>query len=383
MAMRGNCKAFRFIILLGIVSLFADITYEGARSITGPFLSTFGVSAVVVGFISGFGEFIGYALRLISGYIADRTGRYWFMAFLGYGLILAIPLLAFANHWEIVAILIIAERAGKAIRSPSRDAMLSFATKKVGRGWGFGIHEAMDQIGAMIGPLLFSSVFLLNYGYKEGFAILFIPAILALSVLTFARMEYPAPHLFESESKAGKLNKAFWLYTLFIFTSMVGFANFQLISYHLKVQAVFSDAFIPLLYAIAMGVDALFALFVGKTYDKIGMKSLFLIPLLTPLILLSFLHSWIAIFGILIWGAVMGMQETVMRAGIADLVSSERRGAAYGIFNTANGSAWFAGSITIGFLYDVSITYLTAFVVFVELVAFVSLITLIKNLRKH
>jgi len=371
-------KALRFIILLGIVSLFGDITYEGARSVTGPFLATFGVSAAVVGFIAGFGEFTGYALRLVSGYVADKTGKYWTMTFLGYSLILAIPLLVFANQWEIAAILIIAERAGKAIRSPARDAMLSFATKKVGRGFGFGVHEAMDQIGAIIGPLLFSAVFLLNYGYKEGFAIMFIPAILTLLILTFARIEYPAPHLFESESKEG-LSKVFWLYTAFIFASMLGFANFQIISYHFKVQIVFSDAYIPILYAIAMGVDAFTALLVGKVYDKIGIKSLFLIPLLTPLILLSFLRSWIVITGVVIWGAVMGMQETIMRAGIADLVSSDKRSTAYGIFNTAYGLAWFAGSIAIGFLYDVSLAYLVTFVVFAELVALALLFLLVKN----
>jgi len=371
-------KAFRFIILLGIVSLFGDITYEGARSITGPFLATFGVSAAVVGFIVGFGEFAGYSLRLISGYIADKTGRYWSMTFIGYGLILAIPLLALANRWEIAAMLIIAERAGKAIRSPARDAMLSFATKEVGRGWGFGTHEAMDQIGAIAGPLIFSAVFLLNYGYKEGFAIMFIPAILTLSALMFARIEYPAPHLFEGK-QAGSLNKAFWLYTMFIFASMIGFANFQLVSYHFKVQAVYPDVYIPLLYAVAMGVDVFFALLIGKTYDKVGMKSLFLIPLLTPLILFSFSHSWMVILGIVIWGAVMGMQETIMRAGIADLVYPGKRSTAYGIFNTAYGLAWLAGSVTIGLLYDVSLTYLIAFVVLAELVALALLFLLVKN----
>lgn len=372
-------KALKFIILLGIVSLFGDITYEGARSITGPFLATFGVSAAVVGFIAGFGEFAGYSLRLISGYIADKTGRYWSMTFLGYSLIFAIPLLALANRWEIAAILIIAERAGKAIRSPARDTLLSFATKKVGRGWGFGIHEAMDQIGAIIGPLLFSAVFLLNYGYKEGFAIMFIPAILTLMILTFARIGYPEPHVFESKSKTENLNTVFWLYTGFVFASMLGFANFQLISYHFKVQVVFSDVYIPLLYAVAMGVDAFTALLIGRVYDKIGMKSLFLIPLLTPLIILSFLHSWIVIAGVLMWGAVMGMQETIMRAGIADLVSSDKRSTAYGIFNTAYGLAWFTGSIAIGFLYDVSLTYLITFVVFTEFVALALLFLLVKN----
>lgn len=376
-------KALKYIILLGVVSLFGDITYKGARSVTGPFLATFGVSAAVVGFIVGFGEFAGYALRLVSGSLADKTGRYWLMTFLGYGLLLAVPLLALANRWGIAAVLIIAERSGKAIRSPSRDAMLSFASKKVGRGRGFGLHESIDQIGAIVGPLLFSALFLLNYGYKEGFAIMLIPAILTFSVLTFARIEHPTPHLFEIEvEQSGSLNKVFRLYTMFIFASMIGFANFQLISYHFKVQAVFPDAYIPLLYAVAMGVDAFFALLIGRTYDRIGMKSFLLIPLLTPLILFSFSNSW-AITGVVVWGAVMGMQETIMRAGIADLVHPEKRSTAYGIFNTAYGLAWLAGSVSIGFLYEISLTYLTAFVVLVEFVAFLLLLLLVRTEEKR
>lgn len=376
-------KALRFIILLGVISLLGDITYEGARSVTGPFFATFGVSATVVGFITGFGEFSGYALRLVSGYLADKTGRYWLMTFLGYSLLLAVPLLALANQWEIAAILIIAERAGKAIRSPSRDAMLSFASKKVGRGMGFGLHEAVDQIGAIVGPLLFSALFLLHYGYKEGFAIMLIPAILTLSVLTFARIEYPTPHLFEIEvERSDSLNKVFWLYTMFIFVSTVGFANFQLISYHFKVQAVFHDEYIPLLYAVAMAMDASFALLIGRTYDRIGMRTLFLIPLLTPLILFSFSNSWV-ITGVVVWGAVMGMQETILRAGIADLVHPEKRSTAYGLFNTAYGLAWLAGSVSIGFLYEISLTYLTVFVVFVEFVAFLLLLLLARTEEKR
>ncbi|WP_290596247.1 MULTISPECIES: MFS transporter [unclassified Archaeoglobus] len=365
-------KAVRFIILMGLVSLFGDMTYEGARSVVGPYLATFGVSAALLGFVVGVGELSGFALRLVSGYVADRTKRYWAMTFIGYGLILAIPLLALANQWEIAALLIVLERTGKAIRSPARDAILSFATKQVGRGWGFGIHEALDQIGAIIGPLIFFAVFYLNGGYREGFAILLIPAILALLTLSFARVEYPSPHTLEAEFKLRdrKLPRTFWLYTLFIFLSMAGFANFQIISYHLKTQSIISDAFIPIIYAIAMGVDALAALATGKAYDKVGLKSLTLVPVITPLILLSFSHSWtLALIGIVAWGIAMGMQETIMRAAVADLVGAELRSTAYGIFNTAYGVAFFAGSVAVGLFYDISVRYLIAYVILAELAA--------------
>ena len=134
---RNNLRshALKFIILLGIVSLLADMTYEGARSITGPYLAILGANAVVVGFVAGFGEFIGYALRLVSGYLSDKTRKYWAITITGYFInLLAVPLLALAGSWEIAAVLLITERMGKAFRTPARDVMLSHACSEVGQG---------------------------------------------------------------------------------------------------------------------------------------------------------------------------------------------------------------------------------------------------------
>jgi MFS family permease len=366
-----------FIILLGIVSLFGDVTYEGARSVTGPYLATLGASAGVVGLVAGIGEFVGYALRLASGYLADRAKAYWLLTFIGYGLLLSIPLLAFAGYWQLAAVLIILERMGKAIRSPARDTMLSYATKEVGRGWGFAVHEALDQIGAIIGPIVFSFVLLSHGGYSEGFTLLWIPALLTLVVLAIARKKVPSPQKLEAPGETsrqniqGKLPRIFWLYTVFTLLSVAGFANFQLISYHLKVQAIVPDAQIPLIYAIAMGVDALAALLVGKTYDRIGLISLLAVPLLTlPIPFLAFSHSYsLVLISIILWGAVMGIQETIMRAAIADLTPVERRGFAYGVFNTAYGAGWFLGGALMGLLYELSINYLILFAVVMELIS--------------
>jgi len=366
-----------FIILLGIVSLFGDVTYEGARSVAGPYLATLGASASVVGLVAGIGEFVGYALRLASGYLVDRTKAYWSLTFIGYGLLLSIPLLAFAGHWQLAAVLIVLERMGKAIRSPARDTMLSYATKEVGRGWGFAVHEALDQIGAVIGPIVFSLVFLFHRGYPEGFTLLWIPALLTLVVLAIARKKVPSPQKLEPPGQAskqgnkGKLPRVFWLYTAFTLFSVAGFANFQLISYHLKVQSIIPDAQIPIMYAIAMGVDAVAALLVGKTYDRIGLVSLLAVPLLTlPIPFLAFSHSYsLVLISIILWGTVMGIQETIMRAAIADLTSVERRGFAYGVFNTALGAGWFLGGAVMGLLYESSITYLVLFAVAMELIS--------------
>lgn len=368
--------AMQIIVLLGLVSLLGDITYEGARSVTGPYLALLGASAALVGFISGIGEFIGYALRLASGYLADKTERYWLMTFIGYGLLISIPLLAFAGRWEIAAILIITERMGKGIRSPSRDAILSHATKQVGRGWGFAIHEALDQIGAIIGPLLFTAVFLLNGSYENGFALMIVPVILMIIILSIARKKAPSPAKLESEAtdnqnENARIPKVFWIYTCFIIIAVMGFVNFQLISYHLKVEAIVSDAELPLFYAIAMGVDALVALIIGKFYDKKGLRALLFIPLLTiPIPFFAFASSYsLILIAVVLWGAVMGTHETIMRAAIADISPMTKRGLAYGIFNTAYGASWFIGSSVIGILYEISISWIIVFVVSAQIIS--------------
>jgi MFS family permease len=366
-----------FIILLGIVSLFGDVTYEGARAVTGPYLYQLGASAGVVGLVSGFGEFAGYSLRLASGYVADRTRAYWLLTFVGYGLILAIPLLAFAGHWQLAVVLIILERVGKAIRNPARDTMLSYATKRVGRGWGFAVHEALDQVGAVIGPVAFAVVLLSHDTYQEGFKFLFIPAFLTLVVLAVARKRFPLPVTLEIPEGSGKQNiqaglpRVFWLYTAFALVSAAGFANFQLISYHLAAKSIVSDAQVPIIYAVAMAVDAVAALVVGRRYDRVGLRSLLAIPLLTlPVAFLAFStsYSWV-LAGMVLWGVVLGVHETIMRAAVADLTPVERRGFAYGIFNTMYGAGWGLGGVVMGLLYSHSITYLIMFSVVMEVVS--------------
>ena len=370
--------AYHFIVLMGIVSLFGDITYEGARSITGPYFAILGASAGIVGLVSGLGEFIGYALRLVSGYSADRTKSYWPLTIAGYVLILSVPLLASARHWWIAAVLLILERMGKAIRTPARDAILSHATKTVGRGWGFALHEALDQVGAFIGPFIFSAVFILEGSYRDGFKILWIPALLTLAFLIVARIRVPSPERFETgeerqQKTKGKLSGTFWFYSLFIFLSVAGFAHFQIISYHFKVQSIVSDVQIPIFYAIAMGVDALVALIIGKMYDKIGLKSLIAIPLLTlPIPFFAFSQSYnFALISVVLWGAVMGIHETTMRAAIADLTPLEHRGFAYGLFNTVYGASWLFGGTFMGVLYDLSPSFIFIFVALMEVISII------------
>jgi len=369
----SKATAFKFVILLGFVSLFADVTYEGARSITGPYLALLGASGTVVGVVAGFGELIGYALRLISGYISDRTGKYWTMTLLGYFVnLLAVPLLALAGRWEIASLLMIAERMGKAIRTPARDAMLSHATQSVGRGWGFGLHEAMDQIGAILGPLIVATVLYFDGGYRISFAILLIPALLALAVLLTARALYPRPRDLEVASaqlKTKGFSHIFWLYLAAVSLIAAGYVDFSLISFHFEKLSVVPKIWIPVFYAVAMGMDALSALFFGRLFDRVGLSILIVVSLLSSLFApFVFLGGFsLALIGMALWGIGMGAQESIMRAAMAEMVPINRRGSAYGIFNAGFGFSWFLGSAIMGILYDVSISSLIVFSVVVQL----------------
>ena len=380
-------SALIFVVSLGVVSLFADMTYEGARSITGPYLALLGASATVVGIVSGFGELIGYGLRLVSGYISDRTGKYWTITLFGYVVnLLAVPLLGLTGHWQTAALLMIMERVGKAIRTPARDAMLSHATKEIGRGWGFGLHEAMDQIGAVLGPLIVSAVLYFKGGYRTGFGILLVPALLAISVIIAARVSYPNPRDLEAGSakiESKGFPHVFWLYLVAVALIAAGYTDFPLIAYHFKTVSVVSDSQIPMFYAVAMGVDALAAILFGRLFDRIGISILIVVALLSSLFApLVFLGSfYFALLGMALWGIGMGAQESVMRAAVAGMVSADKRGTAYGTFNMGYGVFWFLGSALMGILYDKSILYLILFSVAMQL-ASIPVFLVIKNKLK-
>lgn len=384
--------AIQFILLFGVISAFGDITYEGARSVYGPYLGYLGASAIVIGIVSGFGEFVGYVLRLVSGYFIDRTQKYWLVTILGYGLLISVPLLAAAGKWEIAVLFIILERTGKAIRSPGKDAMLSHATKQLGTGFGFGLHEALDQIGGVIGPLIFTAALALTGGYKQGFSVMWIPAMLTVVIILIARAKVPEPKMLEENLQEAQsvidspkpMSNVFWLYSVFTFISVLGFANFPIISYHLKVQNVIPEAQIPTLYAVAMAIDAVVAIIIGKTYDKKGFVSLIAIPVLTlPIAFLGFSkNSIFAVLAVILWGAVMGIHETIMRAAIADITTIGNRGKAYGIFNTVYGLSMLIGGVVMGFLYDYSIASIIGFIVVIEILAFIAFAVFKKHIVK-
>jgi MFS family permease len=317
--------ATRFVVTVGLVSLFADMTYESARSINGPYLEILGASATTVGWAAGLGELLGYGLRFISGYFSDKTGKYWTITLIGYTInLLSVPLLALAGHWQLAILLIIGERVGKAIRVPPRDAMLSYGTREMGRGWGYGLHEALDQTGATVGPLLVSAVLLYrHHSYVTAYGWLVIPAILSLSVLFVARSMYPHPENLEVPDTAlitKGYPRVFWYYIGVGMLIAAGYADFSLISFHFKRTALLKDEWIPIFYSIAMCSEGLSALVLGKLYDKIGI----LVMLFTTVVSLLFAPLvfglppyfdsgfHMALLGVILWGIGMGAQESLL-----------------------------------------------------------------------
>jgi MFS family permease len=380
--------AFLFVVLIGVVSLFADTTYEGARSIVGPYMLVLGSTATAVGIIAGFGELVGYGLRLVSGRISDQTRSYWTVTLVGYFInMLAVPLLAIAGTWQVAAVLIIAERAGKAIRNPARDAMLSHASSQIGRGWAFGLHEALDQTGAMAGPLLLALVLYLNGSYEEAFALLLVPAVLALSFLLVARAAYPNPRDFEPEAVnlGQKLPSVFWLYLLGVGLVAAAYADFPLIAFHFKDVSIASDSWTPVFYATAMGVAGVTALVLGRLFDRVGIVALigaFLVSSFFP-VMVFYGGFAVAFIGIVLWGIGLGAQESIMKAVVAHMVPSHRRASAFGMFDCGFGVAWFVGSALMGFLYDHSIAALVVFSMSLQVLAVVWILMIGKRIGQR
>jgi len=381
-----------FVLAFGVVSMLADVVYEGARAITGPYLATLGATAVMVGFITGIGEAVALVLRLATGPLADRTRMYWPLTIAGYALtIVAVPLLALANSLWQAAALVITERFGKAVRTPARDTMLSHAGSEMGRGKAFAIHEALDQSGALVGPLLVGLAVAVS-GYQLGFGVLAVPAALALVAVLLVRRAVPAPERYDElaahrprgrEGRAARapLPAKFWWYSAFTAASMFGFSTFGVISYHLEVQKVLPSALIPVTYAVSMGVAALAALGSGLLYDRVGLRGLLaVLPLTAAVPFLSFATAPGLVWaGAVVWGAALGIHESTLRAAVADLVPAARRGTGYGIFTAIYGLAWLAGSTIIGALYAESRTGLTVFTVATQLIALAASVPLARS----
>lgn len=381
-------SAWRFVTAFGVISLLADIVYEGARSITGPLLASLGATAVVVGVVTGVGEAAALLLRVVSGPLTDRTGRFWTWAIAGYFLtVITVPFLGVVGVLWAAAALVIAERVGKAVRSPAKDTLLSYATAVTGRGRGFAVHEAMDQVGAVAGPLAVA-VMLFAFGGDFGppLALLAIPGVGVLLLLLWLRARVPEPARYEvgatpvaksvvSQRFLRSLPRSFWKYSVFSAATMVGFTTFGVLSFHQVREGIVPVAAVPVIYAAAMAVDALAALITGWAYDRVGARVLGALPVLAGLVpVLAFAdHIAPVVVGALVWGAAVGIQESTLRAVVADLVEPARRATAYGVYAAVIGTAAAAGGALTGLLYSHSVALLITVVIVVQLAAMAAL----------
>lgn len=380
-------KAMLFIILFGIVSLFSDMTHEGASSIRGAYLTILGASAGTIGFVSGLGELVGYSMRYVFGKITDRTKKYWPMVIFGYILdIIAVPALALVgeNGWVAASALLIFQRMGKAIKKPAKDTIMSFAASQEGVGKSFGIQEMLDQIGAFLGPVLLYLVMLFKTDgsafeiYRRCFAFLFIPGMITIFLLFYTKKKFPNPEAFEPEIKKAqpfKIKKSFIFYIAGISFFAFGFIDYSIVIMHIsknyteiagnfyETSNLINSGTIPLLYAGAMLIDAIAALVFGHMYDKNGLKALVISTIISaPFSFFIFGMKSIPalIFGLILWGIGMGAQESILKAAVTSMVDKKNRATGYGIFECSFGVFWFLGSWLLGTMYEVSIPLMIA-----------------------
>ena len=390
--------ALAFITLMGIVSLFSDMTHEGARSILGEYLNLTGASAATIGFVSGIGELCGYSLRLLSGFIADKTKKYWTLVIVGYAMqVLAIPALALVpeNGWFFACGLVIMERIGKAVKKPAKNTLVSFAASEIGTGRGFAYQEFLDQLGAFLGPVILFVIALIKgtgslfSTYRICFAVLGIPAFITIALVVFSKLKYPDPEAFEKtveENEEFIFRKSFVFYMIAICLFAFGFADFTLITLHAAKTAAFPVSSLSLLYAAAMAVDAFAALFFGWLFDKIGIKALVISTLCsTSFSAFVFMtgNPWMIGIGIIMWGVGMGAQESIMKAAVSSIIPKSMRSTGFGIFETGFGIAWFFGSWMLGALYDINPLWMVVISVAAQLAAIVFYIICIRSEKEE
>ncbi|MEM0324427.1 MAG: MFS transporter [Candidatus Aenigmatarchaeota archaeon] len=390
-------KFFLLILLFGLISLFGDLIYESARSINGQYLLLLGAAASIIGFFIGLGEFLSNFLRFVFGFLADRIKNYWLFIFIGYFFLIFVPLMFFANSWQIAILFIIFERIGKAIRNPARDTIVSIISERTKNiGFNFGIIEFLDQIGALIGPIIIAIFFLLYVEnvidkYKIVYLFLLIPFLVLIFLLLVTYLKTKNLKINIKKSKDKNIPKIFWYYNLFIFLTSLGFIHFAILGYHFKSKNIAEDHLIVFLYSIAMIFDAIISPIIGKIYDKIKEKKksffdlFFIIPILSISIpFLVFINKIETIvLSMIFYGFVLGMQETIMRAAIADITSISKRGSAYGIFSLVLGISAFFGSTIIGILYEISILYLFIFIIISQVLALMMLIAIRNRFKNY
>lgn len=389
---RVTLRPWHFVLSFGLVSLLADMVYEGARSIIGPYLATLGASAAVVGIAAGAGEFIGYGLRVVSGYLVQRSSHYWAWTITGYALTVAsVPLIG-ATHVIAPALLLYGtERLGKAVRSPAKDTLLSHASTQTGRGTAFGVHQAMDQLGAVLGPLLLAAVLAVRSDdYRLAFGVLVVPGVLVLALLAWLRHRVPDPSAYEVREPAPvdeprgrvRLPPLLWRYVGAVAVLSCGVASFPLIAYHAQTRGLVSPAQIPLLFALAMLVDGLSGLVMGRLYDRRGAYVLLAVPVAACASAIAFGANAVLVWvGVAIWGVVNGVLDSTVKAVVTELVDRDARPSAFGWLALVRGTGLLVAGVVLGVAYDHSVTLTVTLIVVANALALAGLWSVISRVR--
>jgi len=405
-------RPWHFVLSFGLVSLFADMVYEGARSIIGPYLATLGASALVVGAAAGAGEFIGYGLRVVSGYLVTRSRHYWAWTITGYALtVISVPLIGVTHLLAPALLLYGAERLGKAVRSPAKDTLLSHAASRTGRGTAFGVHQAMDQFGAMAGPLLLAAVLSWRAGdYRLAFGVLIVPGILVLVLLMWLRRRVPDPAAYETADRSpgsairrnavaatstvdlaspevrprATLPPLLWRYVAAVAVLSCGIASFPLLAFHAQTQHLLTGAQVPVLFALAMLVDGLSGLLMGRVYDRRGPKVLLMVPVAASVAAIAFTHSIVLIWlGVAIWGVVNGVLDSTVKAVVTELVDPTSRAAAFGWLALVRGTGLLVAGAVLGLAYDHSIALVSWLIVGANVIALGILWSVLDRIRRR
>jgi MFS family permease len=412
-ARRRLLSPWRFVLLFGLVSLLTDMVYEGARSIIGPYLATLGASAAVVGLVAGAGDFLGYSLRVVSGYLVQRRRRYWTWTMVGYALtIVSVPLIGATHALAPALVLYATERLGKAVRSPAKDTLLSHASTRTGRGRAFGVHQAMDQTGAMAGPLLLAAVLSAHAGnYQLAFATLAVPGVIVVGLLFWLRWRVPHPGRYEGESPeseppphwapqaaasstrpasaAGeaippdrtRLPPLLWRYIGSVGVISLGVAPFPLLALHAQGRGLLTAAQVPLLFAVAMAVDGATGLLVGRAYDRTGASVLILVPVSAAAAAVSFTNTPALVWaGVAVWGLVNGILDSTVKAVVTDLVPGATRASAFGWLALSRGVGLLLAGALLGLAYEQSSTAVIGVIVAVNVVALIALASVLRAL---
>lgn len=404
-------SALKVILLFGIVAMFGDMVYESMRGSSGQYMNTLGVEMTQFALILGIGEFLAYTLRLFAGIAADKSRKYWLFIYLGYGLLFVVPFMGVTTFLPAILSIMMIERIAKALRNPAKDIILSHVADsgggKVGLGFAFGLNEAFDKFGAFVGPMIFTVIFFVAgnrgidigaYEYQLGYRLLAIPFVLMMVAVFLTHKTVRKKKLMEVGDSPNlpkdKLPPIFWTYTAFIFVTMLGFAQFPLIAFHMRDNAILTDERIVLFYAIIMAVNAALAIFIGMFYDWIkrktgnkhsGLLTLLFIPIaaaVLPFLTLGESMTLIVV-GLVLFGVIIAAHETIMRSAIADITSLRKRGTGYGIFNTAHGTALLLGALAFSQIYNhFGIPALQITLVAVQAVAMVLFIVMQRQIKR-